>query len=121
MGFYPFFLGADRQSGLCTLVLVSLTLFFLPSLHYIMDGVLSVSLTLVLADVIYLVLRLSSGKAGKPWLPSLFCKGCIEVLMKRQWPIYEETLAKATCKVRRQLPYPCLVVRRILCLAATPR
>ena len=42
-------------------------------------------------------------KAGKPWLPSFFCKGCIEVLIKRQWPIYEETLAKATCKVR-QLP-----------------
>eukprot|EP00752_Nemacystus_decipiens_P016391 g14653.t1 len=39
---------------------------------------------------------------GKPWLPSLFCKGCIEVLIKRQWPIYEESLAKATCKAQQK-------------------
>eukprot|EP00903_Cladosiphon_okamuranus_P009270 g8845.t1 len=39
---------------------------------------------------------------GKPWLPSLFCKGCIKMLIKRQWSIYEETLAKATCKAQQK-------------------
>lgn len=36
---------------------------------------------------------------GKEWLPSLFCESCITTLIKRQWPIYEESLAKANCKV----------------------
>lgn len=36
---------------------------------------------------------------GTEWLPSLFCESCITTLIKRQWPIYEESLAKANCKV----------------------
>ncbi|CAM9639727.1 unnamed protein product [Scytosiphon promiscuus] len=39
---------------------------------------------------------------GNPWLPSLFCKMCIEVLIKRQWSIYEDGLAKATCKAQQK-------------------
>lgn len=39
---------------------------------------------------------------GNAWLPSLFCETCVATLIKRQWPIYEETLAKATCKAQQK-------------------
>ena len=45
------------------------------------------------------VCSVSRHDAGAEWLPSLFCEMCITTLIKRQWPIYEESLAKATCKV----------------------
>ncbi|CAM9847359.1 unnamed protein product [Ectocarpus sp. 8 AP-2014] len=39
---------------------------------------------------------------GKEWRPSFFCKMCIGVLIKSQWSIYEDTLAKATCKAQQK-------------------
>ncbi|CAM9904957.1 unnamed protein product [Ectocarpus sp. 12 AP-2014] len=39
---------------------------------------------------------------GKEWRPSLFCKMCIGVLIKSQWSIFEDTLAKATCKAQQK-------------------
>lgn len=52
----------------------------------------------VVGKLIFCCLCLSHN-AGKEWRPSLFCKMCIGVLIKSQWSIYEDTLAKATCKV----------------------
>ncbi|CAM9715097.1 unnamed protein product [Ascophyllum nodosum] len=39
---------------------------------------------------------------GNDWLPSLFCEFCIMTLRKKQWPMYEESLAKATCKAQQK-------------------
>lgn len=45
-------------------------------------------------------------------MPSLFCEMCITRLIERQWPLYEESLATATCKVRCSLCAVLTVCRR---------
>lgn len=39
---------------------------------------------------------------GGPWLPSGFCKGCIEYLLQSQWAVYTTALAKTTCKAEQR-------------------
>jgi hypothetical protein len=36
------------------------------------------------------------------WLPSTYCADCIEHLLKSQWSLYTEALAKTTCKAEQR-------------------